>query len=241
MAQPHQNFHQYTLKKKSSALKLRAVRDGTLTRAAIIDSAELIFARDGLPGTRTEDIAVGSGVSKAMIHYYFDTKEALYQTVLERVFAEREKGMDFKRLQQLPPAEALQEFIKRLLYQMCRKPHLGTLFVLENMQNAGSYYQRSGGKLYLILIDILERGIADQSFRQMNSLHGAINIMGACVHYFTISVNIRNLSADSHTDDQLLLEHTVWATDFIMHAINPGSSLSKRSRQKKSGTLERLL
>lgn len=204
-----------------------------MTRTAILDSAELIFARDGLPGTRTEDIAAGSGVTKAMIHYYFDTKEALYQAVLDRVFLEREEGMDFKRLQKLPPTEALQEFIKRLLYQMCRKPHLGPLFVLENIQNDGAYYRRSGGKLYLILIDIVERGVADQSFREMNPLHGAINIMGACVHYFTISINIRNLSSGTHSDDQFFLAHTIWATDFIMHATKPGKNLASKRRGTK--------
>ena len=197
------------------------LREGSLsTQMAILDSAELIFARYGLAGTRTEDIAAGSGVTKAMIHYYFKTKEALYQAMLDRVFLEREEGMDFDRLKNLSPNEALQEFVKRLLHQMCVKPHIGPLFVHENIQNNGAYYQRSGGKLYPALMEIIERGSIQGIFRNMDPLHGAINIIGTCVHYFTISTNIRNLQCrDLPTDSQYFLEHSIWATDFICNAM----------------------
>jgi len=200
---------------------IRLIRDGSLsTQRAILDSAELIFSRYGLAGTRTEDIAVGSGVTKAMIHYYFKTKEALYQAMLDRVFLEREEGMDFDRLKNLSPNEALQEFVKRLLHQMCDKPHIGPLFVHENIQNNGAYYQRSGGKLYPALMKIIEHGIIEGIFRKMDPLHGAINIIGTCVHYFTISTNIRNLQRRNlPTDKQFLLEHSIWATDFICNAM----------------------
>ncbi len=87
---------QNSIQPKTSA---RAIRDGSIsTQRAILDSAELIFARYGLAGTRTEDIAAGSGVTKVMIHYYFKTKEALSQAMLDRVFLEREESMDFVRL-----------------------------------------------------------------------------------------------------------------------------------------------
>jgi TetR/AcrR family transcriptional regulator len=215
----------------------RVIRDASLsTQRAILDSAELIFARYGLAGTRTEDIASGSGVTKAMIHYYFKTKEALYQAMLDRVFLEREEGMDFVRLKQLKPDEALQEFIKRLLYQMCAKPHIGPLFVHENIQNNGAYYQRGGGKLYPALMEIVERGVVDGIFRNMDPLHGAINIIGTCVHYFTISTNIRNLQRGKlPPDKQFLLEHSIWATDFISNAMafRPALKRPKLGRQGK--------
>jgi len=135
-------------RQKAAPAPRKAVRDSVATRSAILDSAEKIFARDGLRSTRTEEIAAGSGVTKAMIHYYFDTKEALYQAVLDRVFQDREQGMDFNSLRRLPPVDALQAFVERLLQQMVAKPHLGPLFALENIQNDGAFYSRNGGKLF---------------------------------------------------------------------------------------------
>jgi TetR/AcrR family transcriptional regulator len=54
-------------------------------RTRILDAAEQAFADLGLAGARTAAIAEGAGVNKAMLHYYFGSKEDLYVAVLERV------------------------------------------------------------------------------------------------------------------------------------------------------------
>lgn len=198
----------------------RAVRDSVATRTAILDSAEKIFARDGLRSTRTEEIAAGSGVTKAMIHYYFDTKEALYQAVLDRVFQEREQGMDFSSLRTLPPVEALNAFLERLFQQMVAKPHLGPLFALENIQNDGAFYTRSGGMIYRTLADIITRGVADGAFRPQDPGHAAVNIMGACVHFFNVSSNIRTLWPTDKVDATAsMVNHWRAVVDFVMCAV----------------------
>jgi TetR/AcrR family transcriptional regulator len=207
------------------------LRDSVATRNAILDSAEKIFARDGLRSSRTEDIAAGSGVTKAMIHYYFDTKEALYQAVLDRVFQEREQGMEFASLTQLPPREALKAFVERLLQQMNAKPHIGPLFALENIQNNGAFYNKSGGKLYRVLTDIIARGVGDASFRPQDARHAAVNIVGACVHFFNISSNIhslwprtRTLAADNKES------HKAAAVEFVLSAV--GAEIAPRQKSR---------
>jgi len=52
------------------------------TRARILDAALAAFAANGLAGARTEDIAAAAGVNKALIYYYFDSKEKLYHAAL---------------------------------------------------------------------------------------------------------------------------------------------------------------
>lgn len=54
-------------------------------RQAILDSAELRFAQQGYAATSLREIAEEVGVTPAMIHYYFGSKQALLQQVLERV------------------------------------------------------------------------------------------------------------------------------------------------------------
>jgi len=53
------------------------------TRAAILRAAEHIFAEQGLAGARTDAIAAAAGVNKALIYYYFKSKDALYLAVVE--------------------------------------------------------------------------------------------------------------------------------------------------------------
>jgi TetR/AcrR family transcriptional regulator len=58
------------------------------TRARILDAAIGEFSESGLAGARTEQIAAAAGVNKALLYYYFRSKEALYAAALEAV-AER--------------------------------------------------------------------------------------------------------------------------------------------------------
>lgn len=50
--------------------------------ARIMAAASAEFARKGLYGARTQSIAEQAGVNKAMVHYYFRSKEKLYREVL---------------------------------------------------------------------------------------------------------------------------------------------------------------
>ena len=63
-------------------------RDAQDTAARILDAAEEVFADAGLAGARVNAIADAAGVNKAMLYYYFDSKDGLYTAVLERVFGE---------------------------------------------------------------------------------------------------------------------------------------------------------
>ena len=53
------------------------------TRSRILDAALREFSAHGLAGARTEQIAAAAGVNKALIYYYFESKEKLYLAALE--------------------------------------------------------------------------------------------------------------------------------------------------------------
>ncbi len=55
------------------------------TRSRILDAAVREFSENGLAGARTEQIAGIAGVNKALLYYYFKSKEELYKAALESV------------------------------------------------------------------------------------------------------------------------------------------------------------
>lgn len=55
-------------------------------RSMILDAALQEFAHNGIAGARLQTIADRSGVTKAMIHYYFDTKESLFNEVFREAY-----------------------------------------------------------------------------------------------------------------------------------------------------------
>ncbi|MBW1878371.1 MAG: TetR/AcrR family transcriptional regulator [Deltaproteobacteria bacterium] len=52
----------------------------------ILRSADTLFGEAGFDGTTTREIAEASGVNKALIHYHFASKDALFQAVLDRYY-----------------------------------------------------------------------------------------------------------------------------------------------------------
>ncbi|HEY2378653.1 MAG TPA: helix-turn-helix domain-containing protein [Gemmatimonadaceae bacterium] len=56
----------------------------TQTEQRILDAAHRVFLRRGSAGARTQEIADEAGVNKALLHYYFRTKERLAAAVFAR-------------------------------------------------------------------------------------------------------------------------------------------------------------
>lgn len=52
-------------------------------REKIIEAATVLFAKDGLHGVSTRDIARESGLNLSLISYYFGGKESLYRTIMQ--------------------------------------------------------------------------------------------------------------------------------------------------------------
>lgn len=69
------------------------------TRARILEAATREFSANGLAGARTERIAEAAGVNKALLYYYFHSKDALYTEALETV-AERVAQINLSVLNQ---------------------------------------------------------------------------------------------------------------------------------------------
>ncbi|PAK11634.1 hypothetical protein CJO66_27040 [Burkholderia ubonensis] len=54
------------------------------TRSRILDSAEIVFFRNGVIGTSLEDIAVAAGVTRGAIYGHFRNKSAVFDEIFER-------------------------------------------------------------------------------------------------------------------------------------------------------------
>lgn len=54
-----------------------------LTEERIFEAATEVFVEKGMDGARMQDIANQAGINKALLHYYFRTKEKLFTAVFE--------------------------------------------------------------------------------------------------------------------------------------------------------------
>jgi TetR/AcrR family transcriptional regulator len=179
---------------KRKSKQPRQVRDAEATRAQILNAAEEEFARYGLAGARIDAIAARTGVVKAMIYYYFESKERLYQAVMQRIGTELEAAFQQLSSEDVPVEEALKFSIRAGIAYGATYPHRGMLWFYEAIQNQGQYGQTSGWqKSFWSMTALLERGIAQGVFRSLDPFLTTINILGVCTFYFNAHENLKHL------------------------------------------------
>ena len=72
---------------KTTRTRSAPARDGD-TEQRILDAAHTVFVRRGTAGARMQEIAEEAGVNKALLHYYFRSKNRLGDAVFRRVATE---------------------------------------------------------------------------------------------------------------------------------------------------------
>jgi AcrR family transcriptional regulator len=55
------------------------------TEEKIFDAATEVFINKGMDGARMQDIANQAGINKALLHYYYRTKDKLFNAVFEKI------------------------------------------------------------------------------------------------------------------------------------------------------------
>ena len=155
-------------------------------RARIVQAAIDEFAARGFKGASMDAIAARTDTTRAMINYYFGSKEKLYLAVLEKVYGEireAEAGLD---LDHLPPEEAVRRIVAFTYHYYLEHEGFVRLVVAEN-QARGRHLRKSGTMRTLNrpiierLARVIERGQAQGRFRgdaDPVEVHKAIAALG---------------------------------------------------------------
>lgn len=168
---------------------------GDCRHHAIVLAAYRTLAEQGFEGLRTREVAARVGLNHATLHYYFPTKKALVQAVVDyiggvfnavhAVFVEKAKDSS--------PEEALRFYIGIILRQMEETPEL---FVAINElrmrairdESVQKILHRCDGKWRTSLVETITAGQESRHFRtDLDPMHTANMLisflMGASIHY----------------------------------------------------------
>lgn len=102
------------------------------TSSQIIEAARQQFILHGYEGARLQKIADQIGVTKAMIHYYFNTKQELFERVygqsVKRIF----EGFSETLEQDIPLFKKIEQLIESCLRVADRDPEVLTFVITES-------------------------------------------------------------------------------------------------------------
>jgi len=155
-------------------------------RAGIVAAAIDEFAARGFKGASMDAIAARTNTTRALINYYFGSKEKLYIAVLEQVYGEIREAEGKLDLDHLPPADAVRRIVEFTYNYYIRHEGFVRLVVAEN-QARGRQLRKSKmmRTLNRPIIDrlarVVERGRAEGRFRadvDPVEVHKAIAALG---------------------------------------------------------------
>ena len=109
-------------------------RNYTRVIQRIHQSAIEVFAAEGPVGATTQAIADRSGLSKAQLHYYIESKEALYRNVIQDVFDDWVAVFGYQD-EALGPRKVLGDYIRRKMEFSFDEPLRSRIFAAEMMRS----------------------------------------------------------------------------------------------------------
>jgi TetR/AcrR family transcriptional regulator len=103
------------------------------TEALIKEAARRVFITKGLAATRTEDIALEAGVNKALVNYYYRSKDKLFEAVFYEEMIELTENMRAVLFnQELTVFEKIRQLVEGDFDVLMKNPGL-PLFILNEV------------------------------------------------------------------------------------------------------------
>jgi TetR/AcrR family transcriptional regulator len=208
--------------KVNFTLNRRHHHDSAATRAAIVKAAERIYAEYGLAGARTDAIAAAAGVNKALLYYYFRSKEELYQAVvgthLREFHRQAEKVLSAKG----PAGPILLRYVSNHFDFIGTHPHYPRIF--QRVMMAGDrtlerMLREHSIPLLKMLLALVERGMRSGEFRRLDREHTIISLAGLTAHYFNVAPAFRMISGRNPFSKANLARRKAEVLRFIRYAL----------------------
>ncbi len=107
-------------------------------RTSLLKAGASLFAEQGYSATGVQQITDAAKVNKAMLYYYFNSKEALYDLLIEQGVTAINYAVSIAESADMPMKIRLSSFIRTLLEIVRNNPDLGRIIYRE-LSGAGEH------------------------------------------------------------------------------------------------------
>jgi len=158
----------------------------TNTEVIILKAARKVFTNKGFDGARMQEIADEAGINKALLHYYFRSKDKLFQTIFNDVANLLFKKIISVLMSPLPLFEKIETVSNNYLDILLQNPEIaGFVFheISRNPERMVGNFKNSGADFELLKIQIAEEVNAGNII-PIKAEHLIANLISLCVFPF---------------------------------------------------------
>ena len=110
-------------------------KDKLSTESIIKQAAMEVFLKDGFDGARMQKIADLAGVNKAMLHYYFSSKDVMFEKIFAEAMSDMVPHIEKIMNMDIPLIEKLKAFVRIHVKQQIENPKLAAFCFNEMGKN----------------------------------------------------------------------------------------------------------
>lgn len=161
----------------------RNMRDLT-TENRILVSARKIFHKKGFGGARMQEIANDAGINKAMLHYYFRSKDKLFDAVFYEALKKFLPKVKELLNAELPLFEKIEYFTENYITMLLENLYLPSFIIYEINQNPKKLTSLLKTKTELspdFFLKQINEAVRMKIIRNLDPKHLMINMISMCI------------------------------------------------------------
>lgn len=193
------------------------------TEFRIVEAAKEVFILKGYDGARMQEIADAAIINKALLHYYFRSKDKLFERVFHEIFT----TAFFSIAEVLEGADTLEDlissFVSYYVSMLKKQPYLPNFILHELNRNPSMVVEliKSSGMNRSRLIQLFVRETERDDIRTFNPIHIIVNVLALSIFPFVASPIIKGFIFDGNEDDfdNFIDERTTHIISFINAAV----------------------
>ena len=134
-------------------------------RQEFVEAAEALFMKKGYQGTSVSDIVREVGVAHGLFYYYFDTKEAVLDAIIDNMIAESRHRLEAIVHGDSTPIKKYHRFVQEMFMLKKDRPYLiGYMLQDRNRIFYHKWMGKALGEITPLLTEIVEQGVAEGCF-----------------------------------------------------------------------------
>ena len=193
------------------------------TEQRILEAARKVFIQKGMAGARMQDIADEAGINKAMLHYYFRTKDKLFEMIFREAMAGFIPWANKIFDSDLPLFQKIESFTSEYIELLIKNPYI-PLFVLNEVNRQPEIFIKkmwngkhpTPGKL----LQQIEAATREGKIRPVHPQQLVINMISMCIFPFVGRPMIQLVMKLSDNQfRQLMEQRKKEIATFIIHSI----------------------
>lgn len=205
----------------NTVVKRRVINRDKL-EADIVAEAVRVFAECGYEGASVATIADNAGLSKQNLMYYFPTKQALYERVLDGVLDDWLERMETLADRERDPCDVLRAYIQAKMRFSREQPLASRVYALEVIGGAQLYGQQIRERVVPLLrkdIEVFEGWISEGRIAPVNATHLIFSIWAMTQSYADFSAQMALVLNQKQLTDDDFDKAEKMITDMVLCAV----------------------